>query len=136
MHDPLVSVSKAFAGLVAGLCLSSISVLAADIPGSAAVSGPLAFPGGSLKGEYWKRPVTNIFTDGSSVVDHRIDTQIAGFGPATGTFTAANFLYLGNDLSPVRTWLGADATTYSGVNSNLDDGAFRMSGFINVTAAG
>jgi len=121
---------------VAGLCLSAISALAADIPGSAAVNGPLGFSGGTLKGEYWKRPVNTIFTDGVGVPAHRIDVQINGFGPPTGTFVASNFVYLGNDLTAVRTWLGADSVTYSGVNSNLDDGAFRLKGFVNVTAPG
>jgi hypothetical protein len=120
------------------LCIAGFGLQAAtvDIPQSLAVGSPATTGGGSLKGEYWKRPPQGIATDGTTVVSNRIDNQIRRFGPPDGTFKATSFVYLGNDLTTVGTWLGSDGATYSGIASNLDDGAFRMSGFINVPAPG
>jgi hypothetical protein len=58
------------------------------------------------------------------------------FGPPQGTFQARKFVYLGNDLTPILDWLSTDAPTFSGLTNNLDDGAVRMSGFINVGVPG
>ena len=100
-------------------------------------AGPaLAVPGTGLNGEYWQRPVVSILVDGNDVRENGIDRQIEGFGSATGTFTATEFNYLGNDLTPMPDWLAGDAGSYSGPAGNLDDGAFRFTGFINIAAAG
>lgn len=100
-------------------------------------AGPaLAIPGTGLNGEFWQRPVFSILTDGSDVRENGIDRQIESFGGATGTFTATEFNYLGNDLTPMPDWLAGDAGSYSGPAGNLDDGAFRFSGFLNIAAAG
>ncbi|MDA1277721.1 MAG: PA14 domain-containing protein [Verrucomicrobia bacterium] len=100
-------------------------------------AGPsLAIPGTGLKGEYWQRGVNTIATDGNTVDANRVDTQIAGFGAASGTFTATVLNYLGNDLSEMPAWLGDDAGSYSGTPGNLDDGAFRFTGFLNIAAPG
>ena len=136
MHLHVSSFAKTFSGLCALLCVSSISALAVDIPASAAASGPLGGTGRGLKGEYWKRPVASIATDGNSNPAHRIDTQINTFGAPSGTFLAKNFVYLGNDLTPVLSWLGSDAASFVGTPDNLDDGAFRFRGFINRPTAG
>src|SRR5712671_175866 len=128
------SVPKRFVGLLTALGVSAIACLGqTNIPVSSSVGPALTIPGGSLKGEYWFHPAPgSILTDGNTVDEHRIDRQITTFGPPTGTFSATVFEYSGNDLTPVMTFLGADAPSYSGVNSNLDDGAFRISGFVNI----
>ena len=133
-----LSLPKALAGLVAALGLSGFSSQAQpiDLPGNLAVSGPIGVPGDGLKGEYWKRTPNTILVDGATVEADRIDAQIRNFGPPDGTFRATKFVYLGNDLSPVRDWLSTDAASYSGSTSNLDDGAFRFSGYINIGSAG
>src|SRR5262245_13106101 len=137
MHITSVSFPKAIAALAASLCLSSIAIQAqVDIPPSAAVGPATRFVGGNLAGEYWHRGPNTILTDGNVNRDHGIDKQILGFGAADGTFTATGFVYLGNDLTAVRTWLGADAASYSGINSNLDDAAIRLRGYVNVKAPG
>jgi hypothetical protein len=107
-----------------------------DVPANLRVSGPVDYPGGGLRGEYWKRPPNSIFVDGDSNPEHRIDVQIAGFGPADGIFKATRFGYSGNDLDLVRTWLGDDGASFVGNTNNLDDAAFRLRGFINVLTAG
>src|SRR6266496_5001694 len=138
MRYSTFSLPKALAGLVAALGLSGFSSQAQpiDLPGNLAVSGPIGTPGDGLKGEYWKRPPNTILTDGATVDADRIDTQINSFGAPDGTFHATKFVYLGNDLMPVLTWLSTDAASYSGSTSNLDDGAFRFSGYINIGSAG
>ena len=57
------------------------------------------------------------------------------FGTPNGTFRATRFVYLGNDLTMINSWLGADASSFVGNANNLDDGAIRLSGFINITNA-
>ena len=100
-------------------------------------AGPaLDIPGTGLAGEYWQRPVFSILTDGADVRENGIDRQIESFGAATGKFTATVLNYLGNDLSEMPGWLGDDAGSYTGPAGNLDDGAFRFTGFINIAAAG
>src|SRR5262245_9188060 len=102
--NPTLSVPKAMTWLLGILCLTGNSLLAVDIPGNKAVSAPLNTPGGSLRGEYWKRPVASILTDGRTTRANGIDNQINTFGPPTGTFRASRFSYEGNDLSIVTTW--------------------------------
>jgi hypothetical protein len=97
---------------------------------------PLDIPGDGLWGEYWKRDPVSIRVDGNTVRENGIDRQIEGFGPPSGTFTATRFIYTGNDLTEVTTWLGSDGATFTGTSGNLDDGAFRFRGFINVPQAG
>src|SRR5262249_60499318 len=65
MHYPPIFSPKTLVGLVMVQCLSAIGLQAGqvDIPGNVAVSPPLGYPGGSLKGEYWKRPLNTIFVD-------------------------------------------------------------------------
>ena len=107
-----------------------------SVPATAAVGPALTVPGGSLKGEYWKRGINTIPTDGATNPTNRIDKVIGGFGTASGTFQATKFVYLGNDLTPVKTWLTNDSASFVGTADNLDDGAFRFSGFINIAAPG
>jgi hypothetical protein len=106
------------------------------IPASLSVGAPLDIPGDGLWGEYWKRDPVSILVDGNTVRENGIDRQIEGFGPPSGTFTATRFIYTGNDLTEVTTWLGSDGATFTGTSGNLDDGAFRFRGFINVPQAG
>ena len=73
--------------------------------GTSPSAAPVSSGGGSLKGEYWKRPVNSILTDGATNPTNRIDTQINGFGTPNGTFRATSFVYLGNDLTQVTNWL-------------------------------
>ncbi|MFO1498848.1 MAG: PA14 domain-containing protein [Verrucomicrobiota bacterium] len=107
-----------------------------NIPTNLMVRAPLTTKGGNLRGEYWKRPPVSVPLDGSTNPTNRIDNLIAGFGQPSGTFKATKFVYLGNDLTHVTNWLGADATSFAGQTNNLDDGVFRLSGFLNVTNAG
>ncbi|MBI4660555.1 MAG: hypothetical protein HY735_17095, partial [Verrucomicrobia bacterium] len=106
-----------------------------NISSNLAVNPPLTTAGGNLKGEYWRRPVNSIPTDGATSSTNRIDNQINGFGTPNGTFRATRFVYLGNDLTLITNWLGADASSFVGTPNNLDDGAIRLSGFINITNA-
>ena len=132
------SLPTAFAVLAASICLSGISSSAQpiDVSGDLAIGGPLATPGDGLNGEYWQRPVWSILADGNTVRANGIDNQINGFGAPSGTFHATAFTYTGNDLTPVLTWLAGDAGSFAGTPGNLDDGAFRFSGYINVATAG
>ncbi len=100
------------------------------------VAAPRTAVGDGLYGEYWQRGVNTIKTDGNTVPANRIDTQIASFGAPSGTFAAKALSYTGNDLSPVPAWLAGDTASFSGKPGNLDDGAFRFSGFISIKAAG
>ncbi|HYV29697.1 MAG TPA: PA14 domain-containing protein, partial [Candidatus Binatia bacterium] len=140
MRYPVITRWNALAGLLSALslCVSAISSLAQsiDVPGNLSVRGPLVVPGGSLKGEYWKRTPNTILTDGATVAADTIDVQINSFGPADGTFAATLFNYTGNDLSLVKNWLAGDGASFAGTTNNLDDGAFRFSGFVNVPVAG
>src|ERR1043166_7903556 len=124
MH-PTHSFPKAFVGLLTALGVSAISSFGqTNIPVSSAVGPALTIPGGSLKGEYWFHPpAASIPTDGLGNDVNRIDRQITRLGAPTGTFSATVFEYSGNDLSAIHDWLGADGASYSGINSNLDDGA-------------
>jgi len=143
MRDHATLLRRAITGLsVLTLTLSAVPLRAADIPANTAVSGPLAGTGQGLRGEYWRRPVASIATDGQSNPANRIDVQIQGFGAPNGTFRATRFVYLGNDLSPVIDWLSSDGPSFVGTTSplpagnNLDDGAFRFTGYLNVAAPG
>jgi hypothetical protein len=127
----------ALLALVSALSLTTSSYAQINVSSNLAVRSAVTAPaGGSLKGEYWKRPVNSILTDGATNPTNRIDRVISGFGTPSGTFTATRFVYLGNDLTPVRTWLTNDSASFLGTSNNLDDGAFRFSGFINITNAG
>lgn len=118
-------------GLVGFPVLAQVSV-----PGSMAISPATTTAGTGLNGEYWKRPPVSILTDGATVRTNGIDNQINGFGPPTGTFHASQLTYTGNDLTVVTNWLAADGASFSGTVDNLDDGAFRFTGYINVSSAG
>jgi hypothetical protein len=122
--------------LVSALALPSATHAQVEIPTNLLVRTPLTTAGGNLRGEYWKRPVNSIPTDGAANPTNRIDNLINGFGAPDGTFRATRFVYTGNDLTHVTNWLGADAASFSGATNNLDDGVFRLTGFINVTNAG
>jgi hypothetical protein len=117
--------------LVPLLLVGMSSFAQVDIPANLRVSGPVDYPGDGLNGEYWKRPPVSIATDGRTNPTNRIDVQIAGFGPADGTFKATSFVYLGNDLTLVKNWLGVDGASFVGTTNNNDDGAYRFRGFIN-----
>ena len=137
VRTPLTSFPKALIGFLGIINLCAIpSNAQVDVPANLAVRPPTAAQGTGLRGQYWKREPVSILTDGRANRANGIDNQINGFGPATGTFHASRFVYLGNDLTAVMSWLSSDAPTYSGVNSNLDDGAFRFRGYINVPAPG
>src|SRR5881628_832001 len=122
--------------IVSALSVATCSRAQINVPGKLAVSAPLTTAGGNLRGEYWKRPVNSIPTDGATSSTNRIDNLINGFGSPSGTFQATRFVYLGNDLTHVTNWLAADAGSFVGATNNLDDGVFRFSGFINITNAG
>jgi hypothetical protein len=96
-----------------------------------------------LNGFYWQRPVASILVDGNTNPLDSFSSQIDSFGAPTGTFVAHSLVYLGNDLTQVSgtfgsgPWLGSDAASFTGATTNnLDDGAFRFSGFLFVPAAG
>jgi hypothetical protein len=135
MGNPSSKHSAVFA-LLSALSLTTSSLAQVNIPASLSVNPPLTTAGGSLNGEYWRRPVNSIPTDGATNPTNRIDNQINGFGRPNGTFKATRFVYLGNDLTMITSWLGADASSFAGTANNLDDGAIRLSGFINITNAG
>ncbi|MBI2948395.1 MAG: hypothetical protein HYY23_12190, partial [Verrucomicrobia bacterium] len=125
----------ALLALLSALSITSTSLAQVNIPATASVNPPLTTAGGSLNGEYWRRPINSVPTDGATNPTNRIDNQINGFGTPNGTFRATRFVYLGNDLTHVTNWLGADASSFVGTANNLDDGVFRFSGFINITNA-
>ncbi len=60
--------------------------------------------------------------------------------PARGSFSATAFDYGGNDLTPISEWLRGDAGSFSDaggeLEANLDDGVFRMVGYIQVNVPG
>src|SRR6266516_1740770 len=122
--------------IVSALSIATSSQAQINVPTNQAVRPPLTTAGGNLKGEYWKRPVNSIPTDGATSSTNRIDNLINGFGTPSGTFQATRFVYLGNDLTHVTNWLAGDAGSFVGATNNLDDGVFRFSGFINITNAG
>jgi hypothetical protein len=93
--------------------------------------------GNGLNGFFWQRAPKGIAVDGNSNPANSITNQINSFGAPTGTFEAHAFGYFGNDLTPISTWLGGDAGTFTGPpSSNLDDGAFRFRGFLFVPTPG
>src|SRR5205809_6894474 len=85
----------------------------------------------TLKGQYWKRPVNSIPTDGATNPTNRIDTLINGFGRPNGTLRATQFVYLGNDLTHITNWLASEVGSFVGTTNNLDEGAIRLSSYIN-----
>jgi hypothetical protein len=129
---------KTVLATLAGTCLSggAPTLHAVDVPSSLAVSPPVTVAGAGLSGEYWQRPVASILTDGTVNRDSGIDRQIRGFGAPTGAFRATRLTYTGNDLTPVLNWLAGDAVSFVGTAGNLDDGAFRFSGYLNIQASG
>jgi hypothetical protein len=126
----------ALLAFVTMLFIGMPSIAQVDVPANLRVSGPVDYPGGGLKGEYWKRPPVSILTDGRANRTNGIDNQIRTFGTADGTFKATRFVYLGNDLTLVKDWLSSDGASFVGTTNNNDDGAYRFTGFINVKAAG
>jgi hypothetical protein len=50
------------------------------VPAGGSVRGPLSTAGGSLKGEYWQRPVNSMPTDGAVNRANGVDNLIKGFG--------------------------------------------------------
>src|SRR5690242_9360577 len=108
--------------LLSALSIASPALAQINIPTNLVVRAPLTTAGGNLRGEYWKRPVYSVPLDGSTSATNRIDNLINGFGPPSGTFKATQFVYLGNDLTGITNWLGADAKSFAGSTNNLDDG--------------
>src|SRR2546425_2440106 len=122
--------------IVSALSIAASSQAQINVPTNQAVRPPLTTAGGNLKGEYWKRPVNSIPTDGATSSPNRIDILINGFGSPIGTCQDFRFVYLRTDLTHVTNWLAGDAGSFVGATNNLDDGVFRFSGFINITNAG
>lgn len=106
------------------------------IPPTASAGAPVAEAGGSLSGEYWKRPFFTIPLDGATNPENRVDKLVTEYGPPTGTFTGSKLVYTGNDLNIITNWLSDDASSFAGTIDNLDDAAFRLRGFLNITNAG
>ena len=108
--------------------------------------------GPGLKGYFWRLEPKEFLTEGQpqhKAGDGGADNTNAGWADEnvynqlnTGEFVASSFTYEGNDLTPISEWLGDDGASFSGGEStleggnNLDDGAFRMVGFIQVDAPG
>jgi hypothetical protein len=120
------------------LALAALGVLLpasaqVNIPTNLVVRAPLTTVGGTLRGEYWKRPPNSLPTDGATSATNRIDNLINGLGTPNGTFRASRFVYLGNDLTHITNWLAADSTSFVGATNNLDDAVVRLTGFINIT---
>src|SRR5437667_9385289 len=74
--------------IVSALSIATSSQAQINVPTNQAVRPPLTTAGGNLKGEYWKRPVNSIPTDGATSSTNRIDNLINGFGTPSGTFQA------------------------------------------------
>ena len=99
-----------------------------------------------LAGQYWAFDPKAIPTTDNPM--HRpgaeganagwVDTNVFDAGTApTGTFTASDdFSYMGNDLTPIGEWLGADAGSYNGADDDMDDGLLRLLGFMFVDTPG
>ncbi|MEM7383360.1 MAG: LamG-like jellyroll fold domain-containing protein, partial [Verrucomicrobiota bacterium] len=114
------------------------------IPGDAGMGGAAG-----LAGYYYQLGIKEVPTagepmhrpgDGPDGADNvnsgRVDRNVYDSREPTGTFDATTFAYEGNDLTPIGEWLGADASSYSGADGNLDDGVFRMVGYVYAEAAG
>ena len=115
--------------IVSALSVATCLQAQINVPTNSSVRPPLTTAGGNLNGEYWKRPVNSMPTDGATSTTNRIDNLINGFGSPSGIFRATRFVYLGNDLTHVTNWLAGDAGSFVGDTNNLDDGVFRFSGF-------
>lgn len=87
--------------------------------------------GTGLDGDYWNRPpasITSLAETGSTLIDTL---------PPDASFIARTLNYSGNDLSPISTWLGPDASTLTPPSSgNMDDGLIALSGWLAITEPG
>ena len=97
---------------------------------SSGVKAPTGDAGTGLSGRYWKLPPTSV-------------DAISGVGGETianvlpdGYFMSTSLNYSGDDLTPILDWLGTDAASFRGLESDLDDGVFSFSGFIRVDEPG
>ncbi len=121
-------------------------IIAPGTPGP--ISKDLAGGEAGLAGFYWRLEPKAVPTamepmhragDGPDGADNAnsgwVDDNVYSTD-ATGSFTATTFDYGGNDLTPVTEWLRDDSGSFSGTESNLDDGVFRMVGYICVTEPG
>src|SRR3989442_7547719 len=79
--------------IVSALSIATSSQAQINVPTNQAVRPPLTTAGGNLKGEYWKRPVNSIPTDGATSSSNRIDNLINGFGTPSGTDQESTRLY-------------------------------------------
>ncbi|MEM7385415.1 MAG: LamG-like jellyroll fold domain-containing protein, partial [Verrucomicrobiota bacterium] len=119
------------------------------LPDGAIAGGPELAGAEGLAGYYWNLGIKEIPTSGEPM--HRegdgpdgADTSNSGWADnnvfnsrgITGSFEAKTFQYEGNDLTPIGEWLGEDAASYDGSDGNLDDGLFRMVGYVYAAEAG
>ncbi|MEM7385800.1 MAG: LamG-like jellyroll fold domain-containing protein, partial [Verrucomicrobiota bacterium] len=120
-----------------------------ELPEGAIAGGPELAGADGLSGYYWNLGIKEIPTSGEPM--HRegdgpdgADTSNSGWADnnvfnsrsVTGSFNATTFQYEGNDLTPIGEWLGEDAASYSGADGNLDDGLFRMVGYVYAAEPG
>ncbi|MEM7383617.1 MAG: LamG-like jellyroll fold domain-containing protein [Verrucomicrobiota bacterium] len=120
-----------------------------NLPDGYVAGGPDLAGAEGLSGYYWNLGIKEIPTSGEPM--HRegdgpegADTSNSGWADnnvfnsraITGSFDAKTFQYEGNDLTPIGEWLGDDAASYDGSDGNLDDGLFRMVGYVYAAEAG
>jgi hypothetical protein len=114
--------------------------LAVDVPSSASVGPVPATPGDGLNGRYWQLPPDTMGGDAvpaDALVS--VGGPIMSSTPPTATFISTGLNYTGDDLTPIGTWLAADAASLVGgdpATNNLDDGLFSFNGYLAVPAAG
>lgn len=98
---------------------------------SSGIKEATADEGTGLSARYWKLPPASIDRIGGGVGDKTISNVLPD-----GYFTATSINYTGNDLTPVLDWVGPDAASFRGLESNLDDGLFSFNGFIRIDEPG
>ncbi|MGY8686976.1 MAG: sugar-binding protein, partial [Verrucomicrobiales bacterium] len=128
------------------------AIPAGDLPAGAIAGGPELKGADGLAAYYWNtepKSTPAVLAAGdpenSDNPLHRAEGPglSAGYAdenvyntPATGSFTATTFNYGGNDLTPIAEWLGDDFGSFSGTESDLDEGVFRMVGYVYVEVPG
>jgi hypothetical protein len=115
----------------------AVTAFAVDVPSSSSVGPVPGSPGDGLNGRYWQREPASLIQTPTTLKD--LGIPIIDSEAPTATFKATVLNYTGDDLTPIGTWLGADAASLVGGDpavNNLDDGLFSFTGYLAVSAPG
>ncbi|NBQ24092.1 MAG: hypothetical protein EBU26_07465 [Verrucomicrobia bacterium] len=87
--------------------------------------------GSGLDGRYWQaepKGVGSLAEVGQGIIDNT---------RPVGVFTATGLTYQGgNDITPIREWLGADGDSYVGGEGDMNDGVLSFTGYVRIDSAG